>query len=409
MGSDVGRVGGMSTTAGKEGWQQQERSEECERSGRYAIDPRLLPGDRRAHSALDSQPANTQQPPAGVFGTRPTADDEVLAIDDELDSLTLPTPPVRSLPPPVPNPTERAELVIEDLSLVPGNPFAGSSLVPASRRSEFPWRAVLAVSAIGLTIIGGLAVASYAVGTRSAGVATPPAKVEKAVPLRRADRVPVPAVSAPVAQNVADEPTQSEAVASAAREIAEADGVGAAEVAAPKVPDESVTKPIGPTAPVSASSPALEGDPATAAPPGRSVPAPARPQRAAGTAAEARVPGPSPAAASLTPAVAPSEAAAAAEMAPTETVVEGLPEQPSRDQIIATFEGLRPALTECAVGQSGLLQVKATITGAGRVGYALIGGDFQGPTGSCMARVVRKASFPQFSGDKLSLTYPMSL
>lgn len=84
---------------------------------------------------------------------------------------------------------------------------------------------------------------------------------------------------------------------------------------------------------------------------------------------------------------------------------------PPREAVIAGFEDVRRRLAACAGERNGVAEVHATIAGSsGRVTHALIRGDFQGtPEGSCMARAVRAATFPQFSRANMKVEYPFAL
>jgi len=80
-----------------------------------------------------------------------------------------------------------------------------------------------------------------------------------------------------------------------------------------------------------------------------------------------------------------------------------LPEQLSRDQISSGFKGA--ATSACkGEGASGIYNVKLTIGRNGRVSDANVvsGGDGK----DCVAKAVKGAKFPEFSGDPMSLTYP---
>ena len=87
-----------------------------------------------------------------------------------------------------------------------------------------------------------------------------------------------------------------------------------------------------------------------------------------------------------------------------------LPEIPTRAEVSAGFDAVRGALQTCAAGKQGVVDIDATVAGSGRVTYALIDGVFKGsPEGSCMARAVRAARFPQFSRPSLKVSYPIAL
>jgi hypothetical protein len=83
---------------------------------------------------------------------------------------------------------------------------------------------------------------------------------------------------------------------------------------------------------------------------------------------------------------------------------------PTREQVAAGFDAVRPQLEQCAAGQHGVASVAATVVGSGRVSYAVVQGKFSGtPEGSCMALAVRKAQFPRFSQPNLKVVYPFPL
>lgn len=98
-----------------------------------------------------------------------------------------------------------------------------------------------------------------------------------------------------------------------------------------------------------------------------------------------------------------------AEPAPETPTAPELPEGLSRSQVLAGFESVRAAVAACADGAFGVANVSTTIVGSGRVTHALVGGDFNGtPQGSCIARAVRKARFPAFSGEPLKVEFPFA-
>lgn len=95
---------------------------------------------------------------------------------------------------------------------------------------------------------------------------------------------------------------------------------------------------------------------------------------------------------------------------PAEQTVPGLPETPSRADIVRGFATVLPAVKACAKGMSGVAQVTASIAGSGRVRHAVVTGPFHGTKqGSCVARAVRKAKFPQFQTKTLKVDYPFVL
>ena len=84
-----------------------------------------------------------------------------------------------------------------------------------------------------------------------------------------------------------------------------------------------------------------------------------------------------------------------------------LPEQPSRTEVQTSIEQIRPALTSCAAGAHGTVFANLTVAGSGRVTYSVVEGEFTaGAVGTCMARALRAATFPQFSGPTFKVRYP---
>jgi hypothetical protein len=87
---------------------------------------------------------------------------------------------------------------------------------------------------------------------------------------------------------------------------------------------------------------------------------------------------------------------------------EPLIEKPSRAQVLAAMASVQPAVRSCFAGSHGTVTADMTILGrTGRVGSAQISGQ-TGPVGSCIARAVRRAEFPKFTAESVSIRYPMS-
>jgi len=87
-----------------------------------------------------------------------------------------------------------------------------------------------------------------------------------------------------------------------------------------------------------------------------------------------------------------------------------LPEAPSRQDIVAGFNSVRAEVLACANGGGGVAPIEATVVGNGRITHASVGGYYQGtPAGSCIARVLRKARFAEFSGDSIKVSFPYTL
>ena len=80
-----------------------------------------------------------------------------------------------------------------------------------------------------------------------------------------------------------------------------------------------------------------------------------------------------------------------------------LPEQLSMDTIKNALKGVNVGACKDA-GASGVVQVKLTIKGNGKVSDATPSGG--GAGGDCVAGKVKSAKFPEFSGDPMTLTFP---
>lgn len=87
-----------------------------------------------------------------------------------------------------------------------------------------------------------------------------------------------------------------------------------------------------------------------------------------------------------------------------------LPEQPSRSDIQHALEEIRPALLACTQGVHGMSYAAVTIANTGKVAHSSVEGNFVGTgAGSCIARALRTASFPAFTGDSFKVRYPFVL
>ena len=341
-------------------------------------------------SVVESKPRTAPPPPppraagpsSGVFpsGHKP-ADPEadLAAFAEKLISLS----PIYS-----PRETaqgERAVLDVEDLSLRPDNPYLASSLVPPSEPSRAPrillWAAVPVVAAA-LVLAATLAAAGWAKGTarstteraRQATVeakrGSAPTAVPAAAPIEPAAETAVAAAEPTVATVVPAESSEPAAVTASSEPT-----IASEPTAAPKAPAQR-------PALVHAARPTAEPVAPVAALPAVTNAAPA-------------VPAPSAPAAAAAPVGAQSGAA--------------LPAAPTREQVAAGFELVRAQLVQCAAGQHGVAQLAVTIANTGRISHALVEGAFSGtPEGSCMARAVRGARFPQFGQPSLKVSYPVA-
>jgi hypothetical protein len=299
--------------------------------------------------------------PIGEGRRAPTeAEAAALAAMQELapEAVSLiPEPPRESLRPrakSVPVSGERAQLVIEDLTLRPDNPYLASSLVPPP---ESPSRkrnvALIAAGMLSAVAVGAL--------------------IELIVLRAHV----APAVEAPRA----------------------AAPVNAAAPAKPVIVAESA-EPAAPTA-VAVAPVVVE--------PERVVPA-----VSTAVVAPAETEALRPSQVKLVPLAlpAPPEPVAAVEVAPAAAAAEKLPvqERLTREQVAAGFDALRPSLEQCAQGGHGLVEIDAAIASTGRVAHAVIAGTFVGtPEGSCMARAVRSARFPESAQERLNVRYPITL
>jgi hypothetical protein len=84
-------------------------------------------------------------------------------------------------------------------------------------------------------------------------------------------------------------------------------------------------------------------------------------------------------------------------------------EKPSRAQVIAAMTRVQPAVRACLPGGHGMVTADISILGrTGHVTTAQISGQI-GKVGSCVARAVRKARFPTFKAESITVRYPMAL
>jgi hypothetical protein len=82
--------------------------------------------------------------------------------------------------------------------------------------------------------------------------------------------------------------------------------------------------------------------------------------------------------------------------------------QLSRAQVIAAMQKVQPEVSACFHGTNGTANADVTILGrTGRVTTAQVSGQ-NGAVGSCIARAVRKATFPTFKAETLSIRYPFA-
>jgi hypothetical protein len=266
---------------------------------------------------------------------------------------------------------------------------------------------LLGAAAVIAVLAGG-----YFAFTRSTASPATPSAVAAARTEPVAERV-APVAPAPV---VAGQPVEAAPVVEAAPEVVATPVAEAAQtqpVAKLPAPATGITAPVEPSAaaarvtvPVEPTAASI-GDAKPAAP--VAVAGVEPPPSSAAAAPAATAPGAT--AAAPTEAATAEPAAAGAPVAVAAEAPANLPATPTREEVAAGFDALRPDLLQCAAGKTGVVIIDATLAGAGRVAYALVDGkDFKGsPEGSCMARTIRKARFPQFAQETLKVRYPVQL
>jgi hypothetical protein len=308
------------------------------------------------------------------------------AVLEGLDELApeavslIPEPPPASLRPKSaslrPPSDERAQLVIEDLSLRPDNPYLANSLVPPpaspTRKRNVAW---IAAGMFGAAAVGAL-IELIVLGVHVAPAHAPPVvEVQRIVAPAGA---PAPRVVAPSAEVAA---VPSSPVPAAVVEAADPDVVAAPAAI--------------PTAPAAAKVARAE------------LPAPPEPEEVIQASQSATT--------TVAEAASSAALAAGAELtsptgAPVPSVQGAVQERLTRAQVAAAFDAVRSEVERCAQGAHGIVEIDAAITSSGRVAHALIGGTFVGtPVGSCMARAVRAARFPESAQQRTNVRYPISL
>ncbi|MFH1131770.1 MAG: GYF domain-containing protein, partial [Pseudomonadota bacterium] len=89
-----------------------------------------------------------------------------------------------------------------------------------------------------------------------------------------------------------------------------------------------------------------------------------------------------------------------------------LPKTLERWEIQAGIKGVKERVASCfdRYKVPGLVMVKVSIGGNGRIESSSVSGRFAGtPTGSCVQSAVKSAVFPKFRGSPISITYPFNL
>lgn len=88
-----------------------------------------------------------------------------------------------------------------------------------------------------------------------------------------------------------------------------------------------------------------------------------------------------------------------------------LPHHPSRAQVLAALRPLHDDVQRCAEGHYGVASARIVVSPSGRVTTATItDGSVAGTAaGSCIARTLRRAQFPEFGADRFVVQYPFQL
>jgi hypothetical protein len=270
-----------------------------------------------------------------------------------------------------------------------GNPGAVRP-VPAKETNRRAWvPAVLAAAAVAVGVIG--AGSLMMSGPSPSRVAAPAAATVAPVLAGAESRLPtstLPAAPSPAGDSVADVPPSESSAAPESMTLG-AEGGGLAM-------DGRLRGPLRPAAPTAAASPEPQ---ATAGPPPSQAVLGSRRRELGRTAAGGqgrRAEGPE------APPAARGIAGARAASAPVEEI--------DRATVQSVMQGVEPAVRACAGERHGSVQVDVVVQGTGRVSSATVTGNFQGsPEGSCIARAVRSARFPAFTGEPLRFRYPFAL
>jgi hypothetical protein len=89
-----------------------------------------------------------------------------------------------------------------------------------------------------------------------------------------------------------------------------------------------------------------------------------------------------------------------------------LPDQLKSSDIQRGMGGVKSRVSQCYAqfNVPGMVSVTVTISPSGRVSGARVSGKFAGtPTGDCVSRAARGASFPRFKGPAMEVDYPFML
>ena len=87
---------------------------------------------------------------------------------------------------------------------------------------------------------------------------------------------------------------------------------------------------------------------------------------------------------------------------------EGKPAKLSSTAVQATIKQVRKSIEQCTKGQKGLVRVRMTVEGSGKVtDAAAVGQHASTPTGACVKDVVLKMTFPSFTGPSRTFIFPI--
>jgi hypothetical protein len=87
-----------------------------------------------------------------------------------------------------------------------------------------------------------------------------------------------------------------------------------------------------------------------------------------------------------------------------------LPKRPSPSAVRTSFRSIQPAMRACAGGRAGMVTLRASIAGDGRLASGSVEADFANPDErSCMTRALLELRFPPFEQSTFDITYPMAL
>jgi predicted Zn finger-like uncharacterized protein len=273
------------------------------------------------------------------------------------------------------------------------SPMAAPILMPAAPSGPPKW--IWAVLGVGVLAVLGIVVVGVLLLTKK----TEPTVVAAAPTVA----APGAAAAAPAAAAPAAAPAAAEKAATPDKPAAEAKGT------APDKEDKgskSSSKSSGKHEPKAAAAPKPEKAHEAAAPAPEAAPTPA-PAKKGGKRDELD---------DLLNGASPDKPAAKPKAAAHEESAGGgddsLPDQLEKGQIVGGMSKVKGKVAACydQFKVPGMASVNVTIQKSGSVSNATVGGAFAGtPTGSCVEKAVKSASFPKFKGSAMSLTYPFML